>query len=159
MSRLAVLLALLALGLTGCADSADEPGSDRPAVTAPTAVEAGSETLVLSLYAWRDQMPVVGDDPGPCASLCVNGTVETRSGEPLPEGLEVLDVVAVVDGGRSTFEEQEPHGLSAPGRYEFVARRGPVVELGTDIDVSVLLSFDGTEVWLRGENVAVQRTS
>jgi hypothetical protein len=159
MYRPVVFSCVLGLLLTGCGGDGAPRDDGQPAVTAPTRVEVGNQELALSLYAWRDQMPTVGDEPGPCASLCVKGTVEAVSGGALPSDLEVRDIVAVVDGERLPFEEHELPGFIGPSGYEFVGRRGPVLEVGTRLDVAVLVSVGGTEHWLRGEGVTVERTA
>jgi hypothetical protein len=152
------LLPVLVLVLAGCGNGEEPAADDRPAAAAPTRVPIGGHELVLSLFVWRDQMPTVGDEPGPCASLCVSGTVEDLGAEPLPEDLEVLDVVAVVDGERRRFEELELPGLVGPSAFEFVGRGGPRLEVGTRLDVAVLVALEGVETWLRGADVTVERT-
>lgn len=150
-----VAMALLAACGGGAAVEEDGPGP----VAAPTAIELGAETVVLSTYAWNDQMPTMGDEPGPCAALCVNGTVEARSGEPLPEDLEVLDVLAIVDGEPESFAEQDLRGFVGPSAFEFVVRGGPVLEPGTTFDLAVQISLDGDQRWVRAEGVPVERTA
>lgn len=149
-----VAVALLAAGCGGSG-----PASGPVPAAAPTSVDVAGEALVLSTYAWRDQMPTVGDEPTPCSSLCVNGTVEVRSGGPLPEELEVVEVVAVVDGTATGFEEVDLRGRLGPSAYEFVVRGGPVLDPGSTFDLAVRIAVDGTERWLRAEDVVVQRTA
>jgi hypothetical protein len=151
--------ALVALALVAGACGGGQPVADGPGpAEAPTEVTVGEDVLVLSTYAWQDQMPTVGDEPGPCASLCVNGTVEVASGEALPEDLEVLEIVAVVDGERFEFGERELVGRLGPSNYEFVVRRGPTLEPGTTFDLAVLLDVQGEEQWVRARQVTVERT-
>jgi hypothetical protein len=149
-----VALALVAGACGGSERVAEGPG---PA-EAPTEVTVGQDAFVLSTYAWQDQMPTVGEDPGHCASLCVNGTVEVASGGRLPEDLEVLEIVAIVDGERFEFGERELVGRLGPSNYEFVVRRGPALEPGTTFDLAVLLEVGGEEQWVRARRVTVERT-
>lgn len=155
---LAPAVLAVAVLLAGCGGA--EPPSNAPAaVDAPTELDAGAVALQLSTYAWQDQMPTVGDEPGPCASLCVNGTVEVVGGGPLPDDLEVVDIVAIVDGDEIAFEEQEYPGSSrGPSNYEFVGRRGPALEPGTTLDLAVKLEVGGEERWLRAADVTIERT-
>lgn len=154
--RLLALCCATAL-LTGCAG--DDVTEGEGPLAAPTTLAVDGEELVLNTYAWRDQMPTVGSEPGPCSALCVNGTLEERSGAALPEDLEVVDVVALVEGERTPFDEVELTGQLGPSAYEFVVRGGPVLEPGTTFDLAVLVAVDGQERWLRASDVQVQRTS
>ncbi len=157
-SRLAVVVVLGVLALAGCGGD-EVVGGDVDPVTAPTTVPLAGETLTLNPYAWRDQMPTVGSEAGPCAALCVNATVALASGEVLPDDLEVQEVVAVVDGEPEAFAELDLRGLVGPSGYEFVARGGPALEPGTTFDLVVRLSVDGRDLWLRAPDVAVERTA
>lgn len=156
---LAATTGMLALALVlGACGGDTEPAQTPAAVEAPTELPVDGDRIVLSTYAWQDQMPTVGDEPGPCASLCVNGTVEVASGDPLPEDLEVIDIVAIVDGRQVPFEERDLRGRLGPSNYEFVVRRGPTLEPGTTFDLAVLLRVDGEERWVRAPRVTVERT-
>lgn len=159
MSRASVVASCaLVLLLTACGGGA-EPDRGPAAADAPTELAADGASIRVSTYAWQDQMPSVGDEPGPCASLCVNGTVEVAGGGPLPEDLEVVDIVAVVDGEELAFEEQELRGRLGPSNYEFVVRGGPPLQPGTTFDLAVRVRVDGEERWVRTAGVTVERTS
>lgn len=155
---LPALCAALAVLAAGCGGAASESSGATSAAEAPTELRVEGDRILLSTYAWQDQMPTVGDEPGACASLCLNGTVEVAGGGPLPEDLEVIDIVAIVDGERFPFEEQDLRGRLGPSNFEFVVRRGPPLQPGTTFDLAVQLRVDGVERWIRAPHVTVERT-
>ena len=158
MIRRTLAVAAVLVMLSACAGDTAAPEGGPAPDEAPSELAVGGSQIRLSTYAWQDQMPTVGDEPGPCASLCVSGTVEVAGGGPLPDDLEVLDIVALVDGEEHAFEEVELTGLLGPSNYEFVVRRGPALVPGTTFDLAVQLEVGGEVSWIRAPRVVVERT-
>ncbi len=165
MGRRGIALVLLAGSLVGCGQSTPAgPGTPPPdAASAPATADAGGQVLVLGAYAWRDEMPGVIQDGEPgaqdCDRLCINGTIETESGDAVPDGIAFEEALAIVDGVAHPFDRRELRGTDlGPSQYEFWLGGGPVLEPGSSFDLAVRVRADGRDQWLRAHDVEVETT-
>lgn len=148
-----LLAALMALGLATAL--AQPHASDLK--TSPKAITVDGRHLTLAAYLWRDFMPLSPPDGKP---LLASITLKTRSGEPLPEGVDIDDVWVVLGEmiWSPTIDELRAREENSP-TLEIVLRNGPKWEPGSVVDVVVqVVDAQGQPYRLMAPQQTIQRT-
>ncbi|WEM41910.1 hypothetical protein PTW35_15075 [Photobacterium sp. DA100] len=169
-----LLLAAGILALVGCGEKAKDQDTQpqAPAVAEESAVEEAPavaelpvtlpaevdiwqspQELVLSDVAvylgselWLNSMPVIGDDGSkPADKLHASIRLLTRDMKPLPQGVEILQVMVAQDDQQWLGQENLDVRSEGEMSLEVSLRGGPEWLPGSKADIAVTILYQGQE--------------
>ncbi len=126
---------------------------------APEDVEIDGRVFVLETYLWRDFMPISPPDGKPLIAS-VQVTALDMMGFPPSVTSDRIWIVKEVETWEAGFSDEErPQRPDGRHQLELIARHGPKLETGIEVDVVVRLKDgDDNEYLLRASQQVIHRT-
>ncbi|PSW19014.1 hypothetical protein C9I98_14290 [Photobacterium sanctipauli] len=153
----------------GGKDTAGSSGAESPSAPAqlpaevdiwqsPSELELGGVKLNLGSDLWLNSMPVIGDDgTSPANKLFASIKLLAQDMKPLPQGVEVLQVMIVQ--GDQQWLASEGLDIRAAGEMsvEVALSGGPEWVPGSKADIAVTVLFKGSEHILVEKGIVIDQ--